>query len=81
MDCKIVITCEKCKCKAELSQPTWMEANAYTCPNCRERMPADYWMLLKNAIGALSMVPNSCDGFSISVSESDLNLDNRTDEI
>ena len=47
MDCKIVITCEKCKCKAELSPPTWMEANAYTCPNCRERMPADYWMLLK----------------------------------
>ena len=80
MDCKIVITCDICKCKAEISPLTWKESGVYTCPNCRERMPVDYWATIKNAIGALSIVPDSYDGFSVSIAKSGISLDNHKDE-
>lgn len=73
MDCKIVITCEKCKCKAELDPHTWAGSSVYACPNCGKRMPVNYWVALEEAISSLAMVPEECDGFSISFSNHAIN--------
>lgn len=57
MDCKIVITCAKCRCKFELRPEEFKDRDELECPNCRTPFPQDTFETMRTGIKALKAIP------------------------